>query len=204
MNRYCSCAVLSLVCLAASSKNLGNYGEVFPVIEQDIREVIMRRLHAMEVSGELERRKQAIQQRVAEHVMRPKPLNLEPTSTPSVFHVDPSITVNQDVFLPDGTLAARAGTRLNPFETIHFSKTLIFFNGDDKAQLAWVKAHYQDYQMVKFILTGGDIRDASERFGRVYFDVDGKLSQQLHLRHVPSVVSQDGLVWRIQEIGASR
>lgn len=192
-------SVAGIVC----AKNLGNYGQVFPVIEKDIRQVLMSRLHEMEASGELERRKQEVINRVAEHVVRPKPTGLPTTTTPVSFHVDPTVIVNQDIVMPDGNLVVKAGMRLNPFERITFTKTLFFFNADDKHQIAWVKHHYQDYEHVKFILTGGDIREASQIFGRVYFDLDSQLSQNLQLKHVPSVVKQDGLSWLVKEIGAN-
>lgn len=185
----------------ALGNNLGNYGQVFPVIEEDIRAVIMKRLHHMDSTGELVRRQREIDTRVANHVVRPSPLSLNVTNKPEVFRVDPTVTVSQDIWTPDGGLVAKAGTRINPFERVHFSKTLFFFNGDDAEQVAWAKAHYRDYAQVKFILTGGDIRDAAAAFGRIYFDMGGVLTTQLQIRHVPSVVNQDGLMWTVTEIG---
>ena len=185
----------------ALGNNLGNYGQVFPVIEEDIRTVILKRLHHMESTGELARRQREIDTRVANHVVRPSPLSLVITNKPEVFHVDPTVTLSQDIWTPDGALVAKAGTRINPFERVHFSKTLFFFNGDDAQQVAWAKSHYKDYEQVKFILTGGDIRDAAAVFGRIYFDMGGVLTTQLQIRHVPSVVNQDGLLWTVTEIG---
>ncbi|STX46687.1 putative conjugative transfer protein TraW [Legionella hackeliae] len=82
-----------------------------------------------------------------------------------------------------------------------FLKHCFFFDADDPKQLAWAKAHYKHFDQVKFILTGGDVKEASEVLGSVYFDLEGRLSRYFHLKHVPSVASQKGLVWRIQEIG---
>ncbi|HHM2299038.1 TPA: type-F conjugative transfer system protein TraW [Legionella anisa] len=182
--------------------NLGSYGQVFPVIEEDIREVIMKRLHALQDTGALARHQQVIGQRIAEHAIRPKPLKLLPTNEPKTFRIDPSVWVSHDVWGPSGTLVAKAGMRINPFAHIQFSKTLFFFNADDSNQMKWVKKHHRDYKHVKFILTCGDIREASRRLGRVYFDVNGVLTRKLHIKNVPSVVNQDGLYWQIKEIGA--
>lgn len=196
--------ILLGVCLhlsITSAKNVGQYGQVFPVIEEDLRLVIMKRLNAMQQSGELTRHQHIIEQRVAEHIIRPKPLMLATTKTPTVFHIDPTVLVSHDVWTADGVLVARKGTPINPFNHIKFSKTLFFFNADDTHQVAWVQKHYRDYEYVKFILTSGDIRETSELFGRVYFDLDGLITSQLHIRHVPSVVNQDGLFWKVREIG---
>jgi len=183
--------------------NIGVYGELFPVQEADIRHVILSRLQQMEQTGELKRHQEDVQRRVSQHILRPTPLALSTTRTPHSFLVNPETTVNQDIWAPNGIQIARRGTVLNPFAYITFSKTLLFFNGDDTQQVAWVQAHYQDYSHVKFILTGGDIRDAANRFGRIYFDIDGRLSARLQIKHVPSVVSQAGRQWRIQEIGVN-
>ncbi|HAT7956498.1 TPA: type-F conjugative transfer system protein TraW [Legionella pneumophila] len=183
------------------AKNLGNYGQLFPVIEQDIRQVIMTKLYRLEQTGAMKQHQQHMVARVEEHVRRPKPLHLSTTITPKTHELDPSIVVNQTLYTHDGTLIAKKGAHLNPFERLSFSKTLFFFDADDPKQLSWVKAHYKHFEQVKFILTGGDVKEASDVLGSVYFDLEGRLSRYFHLKHVPSVVTQKGLVWRIQEIG---
>lgn len=181
--------------------NLGNYGQLFPIAEEDIRVVIMKRLKQMEKTGELAKHQSIAQERVKAHILRPTPLGLTTTNAPETFFVDPAIQVSRDIRTPGGVLVAKKGTRINPFERVKLNKTLIFFNGDDARQVAWVLKHYQDYDYVKFILTGGNIADAAELFGRIYFDVGGTLKAKLQLRHVPSVVSQDHLLWMVREIG---
>lgn len=194
-------AGLILILNTAFAKNVGQYGQVFPVIEEDIRQLIMRRLNLMQENGSLEQVQRDLEQKAAHRAMRPKPLTLSTTNTPKTFRVDPTVTVSHDLWLPNGLLIAKAGMRINPFEQVHFSKTLFFFNADDKRQVVWVKQHYADFNHVKFILTGGDIRDGAKLFGKIYFDVDGLISTKLHIQHVPSVVKQEGLYWQIKEIG---
>jgi len=194
-------AGLVLFCNGTSAKNIGQYGQIFQVAEEDIRQIIMKRLESMQHSGELLHVQREIEQRIAAHTIRPKPLTLTTTSNPRTFRIDPTVTVSHDLWTPDGLLIAKAGLRINPFERVHFSKTLFFFNADDKKQVAWVKKHYADYNHVKFILTGGDVRVAAELFGRIYFDINGLISTRLHVKHVPSIVNQDGLNWQVREIG---
>ena len=194
---------LSLVVNLCLAQNIGNYGQIFPVVEEDIRDQILRRLKTMESTGELARRQHEIEERVTAHVVRPKPLNLPTTSTPIKFTVDPTQFVSHDIYAPNVLLVAKKGTELNPFEHVAFTKTLFFFNGDDQKQVAWAKAHYQDYSHVKFILTGGDVSKAAILFGRIYFDIGGQLTNKLNITHVPSVVNQENHVWAIQEIGVN-
>lgn len=206
MARKAQAILLILLALSfmpmSHAKNLGQYGQVFPVIEEDLRQVILKRLKAMEESGALLKHEALISKQVAESILRPNPLSLTSTKAPKTFLIDPTVWVSKDIFTPDGTLLAKKGLAINPFKHIQFSKTLFFFNADDGKQLSWVKNHYKDYDQVKFILTGGDIRKTSELLGRIYFDLNGVISTQLQIKHVPSVVYQKGLFWKVVEIGA--
>jgi conjugal transfer pilus assembly protein TraW len=202
MKSFIYFALVFLINLSSlQAQNLGNYGAVFPVIEYDIRQVIMEKLKRMRISGELKEHQEKMIQRVSQNVRRPKPLNLPTTNHPKSFTVDPSIIVNQDIRDAQGRVIAPKGTHLNPFTRISFSKTLFFFNADDSKQVSWVKNHYQEYAHVTFILTAGDVTDASELLGHVYFDLRGRLSRYFHLKHVPAIVNQKGLLWFVQEIG---
>ena len=183
------------------ANNLGNYGQIFPVIEEDLRHFIMRKLKFMQSTGELERYQHDISNKVAEHIIKPKSLGLTPTNNPQSFFVDPTQILNKDIFSSEGVLIAAKGTRLNPFEHVHFKKTLFFIDGDDNSQVLWAQKHYKNYEFVKFIFTGGNVKILSEKFDRVYFDVKRELVQKLHIVHVPSVVSQVELKWMITEIG---
>ena len=195
--------ILHVSCSVSIAQNMGNYGQIFPVIEDDMREHILHRLKKMEGSGELLVHQQAIEKRLNERVIRPTPLHLKTTIESKRFTIDPTQWVSQDIIAPNGVLVAKAGTKLNPLEHVHFKKTLFFFNGDDAKQVAWVALHYKDYQQVKFILTGGDILEAANQFGRIYFDIGGRLAHTFHLTHVPSVVHQENTLWVVQEIGVN-
>lgn len=56
------------------AKDLGTWGEMYPIAEQDMLTTIQTRLKAMEDSGELAREQDAFKQRVIEHTLRPKPV----------------------------------------------------------------------------------------------------------------------------------
>lgn len=185
----------------SAGKNLGNYGEIFSVIEIDVRKVILEKLQVMEKKGELLKHQEIITHNIAENAIRPKPLLIGTMPKTLVHFIDPSIKVNQDIVTPEGHILARKGTLLNPLSQINYNKTLFFFDGDDRNQVAWAKAHYKEYGFVKFILTGGSIKEAASTFGRIYFDQGGVLTHQLQIQHVPAVVEQAGLLWKISEIG---
>lgn len=190
---------LTLAFNHADCGTVAKFGGLFPVIEKDIREIIFDKLSAMEKSGEMQIRQKEIISKVQKQIDRPIPSKIDTTTKAETFYVDPSIKVNQDIYNHDGILVARAGDSINPFKSVQYSKALIFFNADDSRQVEWVKHEYQKHQHVKFILTGGSVIDAQHIFGRVYFDLHHELSSKLHLLHVPSVVVQEGLLWKITE-----
>lgn len=181
--------------------DLGNNGKVFDVQEHDIREVILARLNHMKSEGSLDKLEKALQEDMTKRIIRPKPVLLTTTRDPKAYYVNPEVMVNEDIVTPDGQLIAKKGGYINPFDYVTYRKTLFFFDADDAAQRVWVKKHYKDYELVKFILTKGDIKEVSEDIGRIYFDMGGKLSRYYHLEHVPAVVVQDKKQWKIQEIG---
>ena len=201
------------------AKDLGVVGQVFPISEIDMLQWIQQRLRTFEQTGELDSMKQQFKDNVTASVRRPRPVGLITTTTPEVFTVDPSLTLATDITDMDGNLIYPKGTRINPFDTttwpamqqagmaqFQFSKTLVFFDGDDVQQRLWAL----DYQSlhtddtIKWILTGGEPETTHHQLNaRIYFDQQGSLSRKLTLKRVPSVVKQVGIQWQVQEIDVS-
>lgn len=192
---------LVLVSCSVWANNLGQYGQVFPVVEQDLRQVILNRLNAMANTGDLARHEEHMKEQVKEHLLHPKRLPLSKGTTSRSFLIDPSITLNKDLRLPDGRLIVAQGTSINPFDYHAMKKTLVFFDAEDSHQMAWVKQHAQKLAPYKLILTGGSVRDASKILGVVYFDIQGALTTRFHIQQVPAIVRQEGRFWRVQELG---
>lgn len=72
---------LLLISGVAQAKNLGTWGEMYPIAEQDMLTTIQTRLKAMEASGEMAREQEAFKQRVIENTLRPKPVTENTAST---------------------------------------------------------------------------------------------------------------------------
>lgn len=184
------------------AKNLGSQGQTFVVKEQDFRVFIQDRLAHLQQTGALKAYEKAAQHRVRQAVYHPQALDLKTQTQSQTFFVDPSVRLNRAITDQTGRVLVRAGTVVNPFKTVHLASVLLFFNGDDPAQVRWVQAHYRDYRWVKFILTGGDLRQAANQFGRIYYDQHGLLTKKLHITHVPAIAQQAGLKWKITVIGS--
>ncbi|EFA9346457.1 type-F conjugative transfer system protein TraW [Escherichia coli] len=85
---------------------------------------------------------------------------------------------------------ARQGEVMNPLQYVPFNQTLYFINGDDPAQVAWMKRQTPPTLESKIILVQGSILEMQKALdSRVYFDQNGVLCQRLGIDQVPARVS---------------
>lgn len=87
-------------------------------------------------------------------------------------------------------LFARQGEVMNPLQYVPFNQTLYFINGDDPAQVAWMKRQTPPTLESKIILVQGSIPEMQKALdSRIYFDQNGVLCQRLGIDQVPARVS---------------
>jgi type-F conjugative transfer system protein TraW len=197
------------------AKDLGRIGATFPIGEIDMLTWIEQRLTGFEQSGKLAKMQQEFVDRVTESVETPPPLSLATTTTPTVFLVDPSLTLAKDLADAKGQIFAQAGTRINPFDTstwpeyarppvqFEYSHVLVFFDARDEKQLAFAQS-FESTKPIKWILTGGSPNQAAKVLNhRIYFDQQGDLSKKMHIKAVPSLVEQSGIHWKVTEFDVS-
>ena len=112
--------------------------------------------------------------------------------------LDPSIVVERDILLPDGTVIAAAGTRVNPLAGHALSRDLLFVDGRREAEIAWALAHDRP---AKIVLLAGRPLDLARTHGRAFFfDQGGRLAARFGLTLTPALVEQAGAQLRISEI----
>ena len=193
-----------LIMSSAQAKNLGVYGHLFPIAEQDIREVIYVRLNEMKQNGTWEKLKAKFIRNVKEHILRPSPVKGLTTITgsekPKTFYYDPTYVLDKNIEDDKGRIIVKAGTRVNPLDTIKLRGVLFFLNADEERQIRWAFENIKKYQFVKYILVQGNIKEAGKLLkDRIYFDQYGTITRKLKLRHVPCIVKQMGKKLEIQE-----
>ena len=194
------------------AKNLGNVGPVYPIGEINMLDWIHARLASYAQNGQLEAMQTALKATVAEQVKRPQSSHqLTTTVQPRSFYVDPTLTLGIDVKDNQGNVIYPKGLKINPLDKrtwvngrglidINYAHTLIFIDGDDQRQIAWLAA-YQTRKPVKIILTTGSPAEVEASIKtRVYFDQKGTLVNAFQLVHLPSLVNQQGMKWRIDEV----
>ena len=187
------------------AKNLGVWGAVFPVVEQDIKEFIYERLNQMQQNGGLGKLKKDFIRNVKNHTLRPTPVaGLTITEDPKTFYYDPTYVLDKDITDEKGRTIAKAGTTVNPLDTIKLHGVMFFLNADDKRQVKWALENAKKYDYIKYILVEGNIKDAGKDLNdRIYFDQYGVMVQKLGIRHIPCIVKQAGKKLQIKEFAFS-
>ena len=190
-------AVLST--LPAFAADLGVRGATWPVIEPDLLEEIEARLSAMQRSGEMARLQEDARARARQTLEEPEPvLGIAPAREARARLFDPAIVVERDIRLPDGTLIAAAGARVNPLARHALARDLLFVDGRREAEIAWALAHEWP---AKIVLLAGRPLDLTRRYGRAFFfDQGGRLAARFDIAATPSLVEQAGTRLRITEI----
>jgi len=196
-------AIVGFIVSTAFAKNLGVWGAVFPVVEQDIKEFIYERINQMQQSGEFKKLKEKFIRNVKDHALRPAPvLGLTVTKKPKTFYYDPTYVLTQNIEDEKGGIIAKAGTTINPLGTIRLHGVMFFLDADDKRQIKWALENGKKYDYVRHILVRGNIKDAGRVLNdRIYFDQNGLITKQLGIKHIPCIVKQEGKKLQIQEFG---
>jgi len=192
MKRRIVCAFLfSLVAGSASAKDLGVWGELYPIHEQSMLDMIKNRLTEMQNNGQLAKMQEETKKRVIANTLRPKPTpNIKTSLQRSTFTFDPSITVNNDIADHKGRVFAHKGQKVNPADFMPFPYNLLFIDGDDAKQVSWAKRFDSGGNRKVIILVNGNIHEAGKSTGvAVYFDQNGELTKRFQVSEVPAQVS---------------
>jgi len=185
-----------------NAEDKGVLGEVFPIIEEDLIDVIENKLGVLVKDGSLQSHQQEIQQRVEKGIKRPLPVkNLRTTKVPRRYLFDPSIVVPHDLKDHQGKVFHKAGTKVNPLTIRPLSKPLLFIDGDDQAQIDWALSEHKANQLAKIILTSGAPLELTEKYHLpFYFDQGGVMCTRFSITQVPARLSQKGDLLEIEEL----
>ncbi len=196
-------AAAILLSFAVRAQDLGVIGPVYPIAEPSLLEVILAKLREADANGVLARLQRDAQANVKRAIEQPAPVaSITKTTKARSFYYDPSIVVPYAITDADGKVIVAPGTKVNPLDTVSLSKTLLFIDARDAAQIGRARNILKDSGgKVKLILTGGSYLDLMRRLKRpVFYDQQGHLTTKLGIRHVPALVSQEGRRLRIDEI----
>lgn len=185
--------------MPVSAKDLGVWGEVWPIEEPDLLTQVETLLEDLESSGELARMNEEARVRARERLEAPPPVpGIAPATEPRTWLYDPAIVVKEDIAGPGGTVIAAAGTRIEPLAHRPMTQTLLFIDGTRPVEVEWALPQAAP---AKIILLAGRPLDLARAHARAfYFDQDGTLAEKFGLKATPARIRQEGLKLRIEEV----
>ena len=196
-------ATLAATAAPASPRDFGVAGVLFPIVERDLLATIHARLTTLEQTGATQRLNAELQRRSVARVNRPKPVEgLTRAEASRSWLFDPTIELADEIADDKGRLIMARGTRVNPLDSVALRQALVFFNGDDPAQLAWALQRAVNKpageRPAKLILVkGAPLELMRTRQTRFYFDQGGTLIRHFAIR---ALVEQQGRLLKISEI----
>ena len=185
--------------MPVSAKDLGVWGEVWPIEEPDLLTQVETALKDLEESGELARMNEDARSRARERLEEPPRVpGIAPATEPRTWLYDPAIVVQEDILGPGGALIAAAGTRIEPLAHRPLTQTLLFIDGTRAVEVNWALAQVAP---TRIILLSGRPFDLARAHGRAfYFDQGGTLAERFGLKATPARLRQEGLKLRIDEV----
>ena len=182
-----------------TAKDLGVWGEIWPIEEPDLLVQVENVLVEMDRSGEFARLNDEARARARERLEAPPAVaGIVPATVSRTWLFDPAITVAEDVLGPDGTVIAAAGTRIEPLAHRPLTQHLLFIDGTRPQEVEWALAQVAP---TRIVLLAGRPFDLARAHGRpFYFDQTGALTERFGLRATPTRIRQEGLKLRIAEI----
>lgn len=187
---------------ALLAKDLGVIGKIYEITETDFLDFVQMKLRHMERTGKIDALQQKMANLARERANRPpKVAGITKAVVTKTWDFDPTHTVTQDVITPSGVIV-KAGTKINPLDTVQLRQELFFYDADDAKQVNWVTQKLKQLNgRGKLILVNGAIADQSKLFNRpIYFDQSGALTSKFNIVHVPAFVAQNGKLLKITEV----
>ena len=182
-----------------TAKDLGVFGEIWPIEEPNLLVQVENALTELERSGELARLNEAARARARERLEAPPAVpGIAPARASRSWLFDPAIVVQDDFVAPDGSVIAAAGTRIEPLEIRPMTWTLLFIDGTRPVEVEWALAQVAPTRII--LLAGRPFDLAKQHRRAFYFDQGGTLTERFGLEATPARIRQEDLKLRIAEI----
>jgi len=185
--------------LGVESIDMGTFGPVFSVEEENMILALKRKLQLLDETGKLEELKEQWKQRIQENFKRPKAVDgIVNTVEARSFHHDPTLVIEHDIQTPKGDYLARKGDKLNPLLVMNPEKGFLFINGDDTEQIDFAKRHLEHFDVV--LVAGSPLEVEQQVQVPVFFDQGGYLTRHYGIKQVPALLSVDHNLLLIREV----
>jgi conjugal transfer pilus assembly protein TraW len=199
--------LLALLLLLSSNiavaKDYGIQGVTYEITEKDFLKELQEKLQEAQKSGKLAKFQDDVKKQMISSVNSPKAVEgITKATFAREWYFDPSVSKPTDLADQNGQVFYRAGTKVNPLDYMSFTKTLIFIDGDDEAQVRWaLEQNKIKKSKTKIILVRGRVIDLMrQKKVRLYFDQQGTLTTKFGIKAVPATVAQEGKMLKVMEV----
>lgn len=177
------------------SKDFGIQGELFPIAEQNLIIVLQQKMNQRLSEEDFS----SFFSPIKEKAKHPRSPLVPPNATARKTHYyDPTLILSQPITDKTGAILFPKGTKVNPLEHIQLINGLLFLDGSNPSHLEWARSQKDSF---KWILVSGNPFELEEQENRpVYFDQQGLSVEKFQIGHIPALVTQDGLLLKIEEI----
>lgn len=190
------------------AQHLGVHGSLWEIQEEDAVGYIKRRVGDLVKDGTVGKMQEEGAAKIKDAILHQKPIpGYSNVAKAQIRYFDPSVTLGKDIMDASGRVLYPAGTRVNPLMYGGLSKRIIFIDAREAAQVDFALAEVKSHPRDAIILIAGDWVEVSKRLGsQAYYDQSGAMTKRFMLNKVPSIVSQEGLRMKIEEVlmGASK
>lgn len=185
---------LLLTCLCAGAKDLGVQGNTWPIVEQDIRQMMVESAARTDWSQTQEEVKRSAETYLDRLPKRRLPL----APRTQTYWMDPSIQLSSDiqapVTQPNGTIVwqviAAKGTRVNPLHQFRPVTGMFLFDGSDEAQVKLAqRVLAREPNRIVFVEAGsGNLNTSSETLARPVFHASDAMLSRFKVQYLPSFI----------------
>lgn len=186
--------VLASVCVTANAKDLGNWGNTWPITEKDIRMVIMENIADVNwepVNAQLKSS--------AENFIKNLPKRELGTVDKTITKtLDLTVALPQDFVIPvlnentdeyEYKVLYPKGTKINPIKYVDMTQNIVWFNAQDKEEAEFVKALARKYggQLI-FINVSGSMEDMMRELNMPIFFAEPAHLERFKITATPTLM----------------
>lgn len=194
MNKKLLFFVLVLLPAFTFAKDYGVQGHVFPIIEENLKEFLQKRLKTLP--------EEEIKEKLSFAAKNPKPLYLSEARIKRSFFFDPTYVVPETIKGSKGEIIARKGERINPLSSLELDEGLLFFDGSNLKHIDWAESHREKFLWI--LVKGSPVKLEEEKERFVYFDQGGVLCAKFGVKSIPCRITQNGSKLLVEEISLKK
>lgn len=190
-------ALLILLSKPSTAHDLGVYGSLYPIAEENALHMLYKKLQHIAESGSLDNLQEQVTKKVAMQVDRPPGIAITSTRGYREYYIDLTTKLNQDIINFQGKVIFKKDTTFNSLAQTKWQQNLVFIDADNEQHITWVKNHLNN----KIVLVSGSIAKTAELLNtQIYFDQAGILTKKFGIKQIPAIVSKKDNKLFIQEV----